>query len=100
MRKIAEENTMVRIYGLFKREEKGREGKISRSTNVAKQRMPSANVFDWLGDRDCKHPRSGHRTCSSSHEMCHPEGSSALPSSPSVSSASPSSAPRSSQRVV
>jgi hypothetical protein len=27
VRKIAEENTMVRIYGLFKREEKGREGK-------------------------------------------------------------------------
>ena len=23
-----------------------------RSTNVAKQRMPSANVFDWLGNRE------------------------------------------------
>jgi hypothetical protein len=35
VRNIAEENTMVRIYGLFKREEWGREGKRGeeRGTN-------------------------------------------------------------------
>ena len=50
-----------------KREEKGREGKNVRSTNVAEPRMPSANVFDdclFKGEEKLRKGKKGEECAS------------------------------------